>query len=239
MFAFLKNKIRAVNPGFAAVIALLIIALIVGILSSRDAVPASCNEIAHTLIIDAGHGGIDGGAIGADGTKESEINLAVARRLRAVAEFYGCDNCMVRTDDSTKCDTEEYSERRDLECRANIAAQNRNPVYLSIHQNYYPTGQPNGVQVIYSAVDRSADFAELTQLNMTVNLAPECRRVAEPARDNIYLFSKLSCPAILVECGFMSNFSDMEKLKDSGYQTKIASVLLGSYLQFISEEQKT
>ena len=67
-----------------------------------------------TLVIDAGHGGIDCGALGADGTRESDLNLAIALRLRALAELYGQDNAMIRQDDSTKSDTEAYSERRDL-----------------------------------------------------------------------------------------------------------------------------
>ena len=75
---------------------------------------------AFTVVIDPGHGGIDSGAVGVDGTRESEINLAVALKLRAMAELYGQDNLLIRQDDRSLCDTDEYSEHRDLECRPSL-----------------------------------------------------------------------------------------------------------------------
>ena len=185
-----------------------------------------------TLVIDAGHGGIDSGALGADGTRESDLNLAIALKLRAMAELYGQDNIMIRQDDSTKSDTEAYSERRDLECRAELTNAARNPVYVSIHQNTYPTGQPSGPQVIYAGGHGSEAFGTLTHANLLRSLYPDCRRVAEPAARQLYVLSHVSCPAILVECGFMSNVIDLEHLKDPGFQTGLATVIMASYLQF-------
>ena len=155
-----------------------------------------------TLVIDPGHGGIDGGAQGADGSKESDINLAIALKLRALAEFYGQDNIMTRQDDSTKSDTPNYS-------------------------------------VMYAATQDSEELGKLMHGNLIRSLAPENRRVAEPASKGLYILSHVSCPAVLVECGFMSNFSDMENLKTSGYQTSVAAVLMGSYLQYKTGVQST
>ena len=185
-----------------------------------------------TLVIDAGHGGIDCGALGLDGTRESDLNLAIALRLRALAELYGQDNTMIRQDDSTKSDTDAYSERRDLECRTELTNGARNPVYIGIHQNTYPTGQPSGPQVIYAGGGGSETLGLLTQANLLRSLYPDCRRVAEPSTKRLYILSHVSCPAILVECGFMSNMIDLQQLKDPGFQTGLAAVLMASYLQF-------
>ena len=185
-----------------------------------------------TLVIDPGHGGIDSGAVGADGTRESDLNLAIALRTRALAELYGLENVLVRQDDTTKCDSESYSERRDLECRTNIVHQTENPIYISIHQNNYPTAQPSGSQVIYASGEGSQALGQLTHLNLIQALYPSNRRMAEPSTKKLYILSHVDCPAILVECGFMSNTIDLENLKRAGFQTSIAAVLIGSYLQF-------
>lgn len=186
----------------------------------------------YTLIIDPGHGGIDGGALAADGTKESDINLAIGLKLRALAEFYGQDNAMTRQDDSSKSSAESYSEHDDLVNRAQMVNSASNPVLISIHQNCYPTGQPSGPQVIYSNSGSSESLGVLTHQNLISQLYPDNRRVAEPASSKLYVLNHVSCPAILVECGFMSNLTDMGKLADSSYQTALSSVLMASYLQY-------
>ncbi len=193
----------------------------------------------YTLVIDAGHGGIDSGALGADGTKESDINLEVAQKLRALAEFYGLDNAMLRQEDKSLSPGQRYSEHEDLVCRAKLVNEAVNPVLISIHQNCYPTGQPWGAQVMYSAAENSEAFGKLTHGNIVAALEPTNRRVAEPASKKLYVLSNVSCPAILVECGFMSNFSDLEKLTDGTYQTALSAVLLASYIQFTSSLTKT
>ena len=185
-----------------------------------------------TLVIDPGHGGIDSGAVGIDGTRESDLNLAIALKLRAMAELYGLDNTLLRQDDSSLCDKENYSEHRDLEHRTELTSAVLNPVYISIHQNDYPTAQPRGSQVIYADGEESREFGVITHANLLSALYPQSRRVAEPATKKLYILSHLSCPAILVECGFISNAIDLENLKKPGYQISLAAVLLGSYLQY-------
>ena len=208
-------------------------ALILGlILRSGKRETATQDTSPLTLVIDPGHGGVDSGAVGADGTKESDLNLAIGLRLRALAELCGQNNVMIRQDDSTKCDTDTYSERRDLECRTSIVAETVNPVYISIHQNDYPTGQPSGSQVIYAAGEGSQTLGSVTHANLLENLYPGSRRVAEPATKKLYILSHLECPAILVECGFVSNTIDLENLKKPGYQTSLATILMASFLQF-------
>lgn len=228
-------KVKGGNKTALIVAAILLIAaILVGILvpDQEPVLDTSAEETSYTLVIDPGHGGIDGGATAADGTKESDINLAIALKLRALAEFYGQDNAMTRQDDSSMSGTESYSEHDDLVNRTGLVNSTENPVLISIHQNCYPTGQPSGPQVIYSSADSSESLGKLTHQNLISKLYPDNRRVAEPASSKLYVLNHVSCPAILVECGFMSNLSDMGKLADSSYQTALSTVLMASFLQY-------
>jgi N-acetylmuramoyl-L-alanine amidase len=231
------NVKSANRKALLAVIILLAIAVLVSLLvpkSQSKAVDTVTFSTGNTLVIDPGHGGIDGGAIAVDGSKESDINLSIALKLRALAEFYGLENTMTRQDDSTMSTTENYSEHNDLVNRTEIVNSSTNPVLISIHQNCYPTGQPSGPQVLYSSSIESESLGKLTQKNLITILYPDNRRVAEPATDKLYMLSHVSCPAILVECGFISNLSDMTKLNDANYQTTLSTVIMASYLQFNS-----
>ncbi len=191
------------------------------------------------LIIDPGHGGFDGGAIAANGVKESELNLSIALRLRSLADLVGLDTVMTRTDDSRRTDLLSYSEHEDLVHRAEIVNSVPNGVLISIHQNCYPTGQPSGAQVLYAAGEESRRFGQITHLSIINTLQPENRRLAVPAPKSLYLTANVTCPAILVECGFLSNQNEMELLCSREYQTSFAAVLLTSFLQFIPDKDYT
>ena len=213
---------------------LLLVAIAISILGPEPepASDAAGSLGSFTLVIDPGHGGIDGGAVAVDGTKESDINLAIALKLRALAEFYALENVMTRQDDSSRSSAERYSEHEDLVSRADFVNAAENPVLISIHQNCFPTGQPSGPQVLYAASEASESLGKLTHQNLIGNLYPGNRRVAEPASKKLYVLNHVSCPAILVECGFLSNLSDLGKLSDSSYQTTLSAVLMASYLQY-------
>ncbi len=187
----------------------------------------------YTLVIDPGHGGVDSGALGADGTRESDVNLAIALKLRAFAELCGQDNTLIRQDDSSKCDSERYSEHRDMECRTALVNEAANPIYVSIHQNKYPTGQPSGPQVFFAAGKGGERLGEITHGNLIRSLCPDNRRVAEPASKKLYILSHVSCPAVLVECGFLSNPMDLENLKNPAFQSKLAVILMASVRQYL------
>ena len=188
----------------------------------------------NTLVIDPGHGGIDGGAISTDGTKESNINLAIALKLRALAEFIGQKTVMTREDDSWRTDAASYSEHEDLVHRTEIINAAPNAILFSIHQNCFPTAQPSGAQVLYAKNEGSDVLGNLTHNNLISCLDLENRRVAEPASEKLYITANVKCPAILVECGFMSNNFDVLKLKDNSYQLSLALVLMCSFLQYTS-----
>lgn len=205
---------------------------------SKAAVAATATD-ERTLVIDAGHGGIDGGAIGADGSRESDINLAIALRLQAVSAFCGKRAVMTRTDDSRGANALTYSEHDELVYRADVVNSTENPVLLSIHQNCYPTAQPSGAQVLYSSNGQSEQLGRLLHGNIVAALEPQNRRVAEPDKNRLYILSNVECPAVLVECGFVSNHSDVTKLTDSRYQTALSTVLMASFIQFVNSSQYT
>lgn len=233
MYCIFKVKGRN-KTALVIVTILLLVAIAISILGPEPepASDAAGSLGSFTLVIDPGHGGIDGGAVAVDGTKESDINLAIALKLRALAEFYALENVMTRQDDSSRSSAERYSEHEDLVSRADFVNAAENPVLISIHQNCFPTGQPSGPQVLYAASEASESLGKLTHQNLIGNLYPGNRRVAEPASKKLYVLNHVSCPAILVECGFLSNLSDLGKLSDSSYQTTLSAVLMASYLQY-------
>ena len=188
------------------------------------------------LIIDAGHGGADGGATAADGTLESDLNLDIALRLRALCEFYGVKTVMTRegAEISYPEEADTISSMKKADQNARLALINSVPsaVFLSIHQNNYPAASPWGIQVFYNGVPESGDFAGILQENLTAQLCPDNRRVAEKADEGIYLMRRAEHPAALVECGFLSNPGDLQKLETEVYRTQLALVMLASYLQY-------
>lgn len=189
------------------------------------------------LIIDAGHGGEDGGAVASDGTLESDVNLDVALRLEALAAFWGVDTVMTREGSDIDYPDRDASlsakKKADQNARLALIHDTPGGILLSIHQNNYPAAAPWGIQVFYGEEEGSADFAALLQENLTTQLCPDNRRIAEPIDEGIYLMRKAGCPAALVECGFLSNPGELEKLKSEPYRMELASVMLASYLTYI------
>ena len=142
---------------------------------------------------------------------------------------------MTRLDDSRKTDILSYSEREDLRQRAELANRTENAVLISIHQNSFPTAQLKGAQVLYSSFGNSEKLGKRIQEQLVARLDPENRRLAAPAPSDLYLTSNARCPAVLVECGFMSNNFEVLKLKENGYQNALALVIAASYLEYISD----
>ena len=216
--------------------AALLLAIAALVQQSRSAAANASTE-PPVLVIDAGHGGADGGASAADGTLESDINLDIALRLEALARFWGAKTLMTRTGQNIAypSDAGSIAEKKIADQHARLGLVNNTPgaVLLSIHQNKYPAPSPHGIQVFYGSVPGSDALAELTQANLTALLCPDNRRVAAPADKGVYLMKNANCTAVLVECGFLSNPGDLADLRDGGYRMKLAAVMLGSYLQYI------
>lgn len=190
-----------------------------------------------TVVIDAGHGGEDGGAVSPAGNIESFVNLAIAKRLDAVLGLYGVDVVMLRTEDVSLHDPESSTIRQkkvsDLHNRVKRIESIPNATVISIHQNTYEgSSRYHGAQVFYTNNDLTLSFAQFTQEILRLVLDPENNRQATEIPDTVYLMNHITCPAILVECGFLSNPSEDALLQTSGYQTKIAIALAGAYLGY-------
>lgn len=189
-----------------------------------------------TLIIDAGHGGEDGGAVSLSGAVESGINLAIARRLELIAALYGVPTVMLRSEDISLHDStaETLREKKNSDLHNRVDAVNgvENGVLISIHQNTYQNPKYSGAQVFYAPTEGSRAFAEFTQeiLRLTLNVSNQ--RQATQIPDTVYLMNHVSKPAILVECGFLSNAMEDQLLQTPEYQLLVAAALAGAYLQY-------
>jgi len=202
----------------------------------------SSNEIISsdpTVIIDAGHGGEDGGAVSVLGEVESTINLEIARKLCHMLDFLGHKTVMTRKDSNAIYDTDAKTLREkkvsDLKNRVALINSISNAFVISIHQNYYPDSKVSGAQVFYNLHDKS----ELASEFVTESL--KCcgiSKVRAPAKigETIYLMNNINSDAILVECGFISNYDECSKLCSDNYQSKIALAVTGGYINYLSME---
>lgn len=195
------------------------------------------------VVIDAGHGGEDGGAVAPDGTEEADINLAVAQRLDVLLRFLGRDTLLLRDSDISLHDPSAATIREkkvsDIHNRVDTINAQADPVLISIHQNFFPSSKYHGAQVFYGGNPQSQPWAETTRANLRGCLDPENQREAKPIDRNIYLMNHISCPALLIECGFLSNPEERCLLKDGSYQTALAVTIAGSYIQSTQKEGET
>jgi len=182
------------------------------------------------FVLDAGHGGTDGGASSASGVLESDINLAITLRIRDVFTLLGQPTVLTRTDENSLADDPSATIRQqkvsDTKNRVALVNSIENARLISIHQNAL-AGHPSvhGAQVFYNAVGDSSALAETIQqgLNQAVNVGNE--KGKKPISKDIYLMSHVTCPAVLVECGFLSNTAESEVLQTPSYQMLLAMTI--------------
>lgn len=194
--------------------------------SGSDDIAALCVSGNH-FIIDAGHGGVDGGASAANGTPEKELNLALSFVLRDVLDILGYDAVMTRTEDLMLSDDGSGSNKlRDLRARLNIAKANPDAVLISIHMNKFPDTRLSGLQVWYSPNHPLGQTtAQFIQNDIKTYISPENNREIKKADSNIYILDRIGNPAVLVECGFLSNVREAQRLSDDTYRRKLALVI--------------
>lgn len=210
-------------------------------ISDRDsASAASVDPTAFCFVLDAGHGGEDGGAIAADGTEEAELNLQIAENLCALLRLNGNSVTMTRTEDTLLYDyyndlTDYTGQKKmyDLRNRLKITNEQKNAVYVGIHMNKFTDPQYSGLQVYYSSASSlSRNLAGMIQMNVRTSLQPENDRPIKAAGSGIYLLRELTVPAVLVECGFLSNPEECATLNTGAYRGKLATVLFLSLCNF-------
>ena len=181
----------------------------------------------HTIIIDPGHGGVDGGAVSICSVAEKEYNLQISLRLRDLLNLLGWQTRMIReTDESIYTEGETIAAKKasDLKQRLRITEETKNPVFISIHQNFFPDSRYSGPQVFYARSKGSDTLAQALQKAMNGHLNPGSRRECKQAQ-GIWLMERIQSPAVLIECGFLSNPREEAKLRSPEYQKKLSCVI--------------
>lgn len=191
---------------------------------------------AHTIIIDAGHGGVDGGATSCTGVLESGINLEIALKLNDLMHLLGYRTKMIRTTDCsiyTKGETIAAKKVSDLKERVRIVNETENAVLVSIHQNTFSDTQYHGAQVFYPKTEGSMELAKQMQNGFCTTVNPGSNRKTKKA-SGVYLMDHIQCTGVLIECGFLSNPEEEAKLNDPVYQRKLCCVIGASLSEFLT-----
>ena len=227
----------------AAAVTLLAAAAAAALWAGPSARPAMAGTGRQTIVLDAGHGGEDGGAVSRDGVAESSVNLAITRKLRDVFLFLGRDTVLTREGEeaiySPDCVTLREKKVSDLKNRVALINQQSGAVLISIHQNSMPDHPSvHGAQAFYNAVSPGGELGVAVQgaLNGAVNVGNE--KNAKAIDSTIYLMKNVRCPAILIECGFLSNPAETQLLLTDEYQVKLAACIAAGLLQYHTEGAK-
>lgn len=190
-----------------------------------------------TIIIDPGHGGMDGGAVGINGCLEKDINLNISRYIMYFCRLSGINCVLTRSEDVMlipKYNGSVNKKRADLVARTEIADSFENSVFVSIHQNNFSIGKYNGLQVFYSPNNESGEYlAEIISNRNRSMIDGNNTREIKKAGTEIYILDNIRKPAVLVECGFLSNADEAKKLSTEEYQKKIAFMIYVSLMDFI------
>ncbi len=190
------------------------------------------------IIIDAGHGGEDGGASGDNGVLEKDLNLDISFMLSDMLKANGVPVIMTRTEDKLLYDRNaDYIGRKkvlDLGARLEISDAHPGAVFVSIHMNAFPQKKYSGLQVYYSTnAENSKLLADIIQDTVKAALQPDNKRKSKAANSNIFLLHENKNTAVLVECGFLSNDAECEKLCDPSYRRQLSLAVFCSIMEFL------
>lgn len=191
------------------------------------------------VVIDPGHGGADGGAVAADGTTESEINLAVALKLREILYLSGAEVLMTREEDisvhSPDAATLREQKISDIHNRAELVSATPGALLISIHQNSLPQVKSvHGAQVFFNTAEGSEALAQSVQEGLNTYVNTHRAKETKKIDTSIYLMNHIDRPGILVECGFLSNEAETASLRQADYQMELAVLIAGGYLRYQS-----
>ena len=212
---------------------------------------AACTVCLHTLasgtvndrpviILDAGHGGVDPGAVSSDGVSEKDINLSIVLKLRDMLETAGFDVVLTRDKDCSLHDPQYQSISRiktsDLKNRLKIMDQYPDALVVSVHQNFFAESKYSGAQMFAGPQNaESQRLAEALQQSFCTYLQPDNTREVKTATKDVYIIYYAQNPTVLAECGFLSNSEECAKLKTDAYQTQVALILFQGILQYTAE----
>lgn len=199
---------------------------------------AETKEESPCVIIDAGHGGADPGKVSVDGSLEKDINLAIAKKLQTFLAMQDVDAVLTRESDDGLYDANASNKKvQDMKNRVALIEERQPVLTVSIHQNSYHEEYVHGAQAFYYAnSEKSKELAELIQSVMASELDKDNARQAK-ANDSYYLLKKTSSPIVIVECGFLSNYEEAQKLSSELYQEKVAWAVHMAIMQYINGQE--
>ena len=234
----MKMRIRY-RAAIAVVLTAAVVCGVVGYID-RTAQVGTKPAIERQIVIDAGHGGEDGGAEGLYNLVEKNINLSIALKLRDMLALSGFDVIMTRSEDISIYDdsanTTREKKRSDIKKRLEIANGNPNAIMVSIHQNKFEQSQYSGAQMFYGLQNElSQPLAECLQKRFVANIQPDNAREIKPIPSSVYLIHKAKIPAVLAECGFLSNPDEAKKLSQEEYQNQVAFTLYCGIVEFYDQ----
>ena len=191
------------------------------------------------VMIDPGHGGMDGGAVGINEVLEKDLNIQVAQKLKVLLNLLGTQTDMTRTEDVSLGKNDQTIARQKVEdMRKRLELINSKPydAMLSIHMNFYPESKYWGSQVFYSGnFPQAKDLAEHIQQQFRLIVAADNQREIKKASDEIYLMKHAQCPALVIECGFLSNPDEANQLCDAQHQVKLALAIASGYTLYYTQ----
>lgn len=208
-----------------------IIGILIVIMSLSTVVRA--DESKGIILIDAGHGGIDGGAQGKNGTVEKHINLAISEKLKKSLEDEGYKVCMTREDDNSLGE----NKISDLNYRCKMKKETNCDVFISIHQNKFSIERCFGSQVWYANNDKSSNLAIKVQESLKENTDDNNKRLAKSAKDQYKILRDgYDGACVIVECGFLSNYNEEKLLKTEDHQDKIVKGITDGINKYFEEK---
>ena len=243
MFVYVFNAKKAVKAVkiIAIILSIAILTVFFSNLFTAQYVATASSDIGKVIIIDAGHGGEDSGAIGVNGQKEKDLNLAIALIIGEELSSKGYTVVYTRTEDKMLYLPEEnikgMRKISDLKNRCKVTEAYEDCILISIHMNSYGASKYSGLQVYYSKEnEESRALASKIQTSVKAELQPENKRQIKSG-ESIYILEHSSCTSVLIECGFLSNEAECEKLSQKEYQKELSFSIICGIIKYIEENE--
>ncbi len=223
------------NACFKVLSAIVVILFLTVIIATNKVISASKNaSFKVKIVLDAGHGGIDVGCTGSTAESiESTLNLLIVNELKNVLTAKGFSVFLTReNEDGLYGSTEPGFKLRDLNKRVEITNEISPDLFVSVHLNKYVSASRRGAQVFFKIDDKNSKNLA-TKIQNSLNLLPESKRMYDPLKGDYYLLNVLSCPSVIVECGFLSNPEEEQLLLTKSYRQKLANSIADGIIRYL------
>lgn len=229
-----RTKIFSLATGFLVAFSMIFMAEKIGAVYTMGEAALSQKD-SFVVVVDAGHGGFDPGKVGINGAEEKDVNLAIAKKVASYLEAGDVEVVMTRESEEGLYDADSKNKKvQDMKRRIEIMEGNQPDLAVSIHQNSYPEEYVHGAQVFYHEDSAAGQkLAAFIQQQFVKSVDPENKRQIK-ANDSYYLLKKTAVPIVIVECGFLSNYAEAEKLASEEYQDKVAWAIYMGIMNYLN-----